>query len=133
MAGKFTLARDIERGALDWGEVGSLCNPGETGARQLAIVEARLIPGKGHAFHKHPEQEEVIIVVSGEVEQWIEREKKVLGPGDSAFIPPGIVHASFNVGEGEAHIIAIFGPAVGESGFTTIDVFDEAPWNSLRP
>ena len=41
------------------------------------------------------------------------------------------VHASFNVGDGEAKILAIFGPAVGD-GFETVDVSAEAPWNAMR-
>jgi quercetin dioxygenase-like cupin family protein len=97
----------------------------------LAIVEGSLIPGKGHNFHKHPHQEEVLFVVSGRIEQWIDREKRVLGPGDSAFLPPGVVHASFNVGTDEAKVIAIFGPCIGD-GFEMTDMAGEVPWKNLR-
>jgi quercetin dioxygenase-like cupin family protein len=40
----------------------------------------------------------VIYVLAGELEPWIEREKRVLGPGDAAFIPADTVHALFNIG-----------------------------------
>jgi Cupin domain len=40
----------------------------------------------------------VILVVTGEVEQWVDRDKRILRPGDCAFIPAGVVHASFNTG-----------------------------------
>ncbi|SDR60651.1 Cupin domain-containing protein [Rhizobiales bacterium GAS113] len=116
---------------LDWGRIGWLSNPASTGAAQLAIVQGSLIPGKGHNFHKHTHQEELIFVVAGRIEQWIDQEKRLLGPGDSAFMPPGVVHASFNVGDDEAKVIAIFGPCVGD-GFEMIDMADEAPWKSLR-
>jgi quercetin dioxygenase-like cupin family protein len=89
-------------------------------------------PGKGHAFHKHPDQEEVIYVVAGRVEQWVDTEKRLLGPGDSVFLPPGMVHASFNVGETDVHIVAILGPCVGESGYEVVEVAGEAPWSGLR-
>ena len=56
----------------------------------------------------------------------------MLGPGDSAFIPAGVVHASFNVGEREAKIVAILGPCVGPSGYELVDVAGEAPWKDLR-
>ena len=69
--------------------------------------------------------------MSGRIEQWIDREKRILGAGDSAFVPPGVVHASFNVGDTEAKIIAIFGPCVGD-GFEMIDMAGEAPWSNLR-
>jgi quercetin dioxygenase-like cupin family protein len=131
MSGKFVIAGETEMATLDWGRVGWLSNPSVTGAVQLAIVEGHLFPGKGHNFHKHPSQEEMIFIVSGRIEQWIDRDKRVLGPGDAAFIPAGTVHASFNVGDGEAKLLAIFGPCVGE-GFEVIDMAGEAPWSSLR-
>jgi quercetin dioxygenase-like cupin family protein len=109
-----------------------MSNPPNTGARQLTVIDVTLAPGKGHDFHKHPDQEEVIYVVAGKVEQWIDRDKRVLGPGDSAFIPAGVVHASFNMGDGNASIVAILGPCVGETGYEVVDVAGEAPWNTLR-
>ena len=131
MAGKFNISAETDFKSLDWGRVGWHSNPSTTGAAQLAIVEGRLFPGKGHDFHLHPHQEEVIFVAAGRIEQWIDREKRLLGPGDSAFVPPGVVHASFNVGDSEATIFAIFGPCVGD-GFEIVDMASEAPWKSLR-
>ena len=132
MHGKFTLNKETEYASLDWGRIGVLCSPGSAGARQLTILDGKLLPGKGHDFHKHAEQEEVILVISGSIEQWIDKEKRVLGPGDSVFIPPNVVHGSFNVSDRESNIVAIFGPSVGENGFEMIDMSGEAPWNSLR-
>ena len=71
-------------------------------------------------------------MVSGRVEQWLDREKKILGPGDCAFIPAGVVHASFNAGEGPAHVLAILGPCVGDQGYVSVEVAGEEPWKSLR-
>ena len=74
----------------------------------------------------------MIYVVAGKVEQWVEREKRILGPGDCAFIPADVVHASFNVGDGNASIVAILGPCVGATGYEVADVAGDAPWNTLR-
>ena len=131
MAGTFRIARDIAVKPLPFGSLRSLCDPASTGAKQLTIVEAAISPGQGHDFHNHPAQEEVIYVTGGEVEQWVDKEKRILGPGDSAFIPAGVVHASFNTGKSEARILAIFGPCVGD-GFSVVDVSGEAPWNAMR-
>ena len=90
--------------------------------------------GQGHAggFHKHPEQEEVIYVISGSIEQWIEQEKRQLCSGDSVFIGADVVHASFNDSGGPAKLLAILGPCIGEEGYALVDVFEEEPWRSLR-
>jgi quercetin dioxygenase-like cupin family protein len=132
MNGKFGLRSDIERHAMPWGSLRWLSHPPSTGANQLTVVEATFAPGEGHSFHRHPDQEEVIYVVAGTFEQWIAGEKRLIGPGDVVFIPPGIVHASFNAGAGDATMIATFGPVVSETGMEVVDMSGEAPWNALR-
>jgi quercetin dioxygenase-like cupin family protein len=132
MSGKFVIASETKPEVLDWGRLGWLSNPPATGAKHLTVIDVTLSPGKGHDFHKHPDQEEVILVIAGKVEQWVDREKRILGPGDSAYIPADVVHASFNVGDGEAKVAAILGPCVGEIGYELVDVAGEAPWKTLR-
>lgn len=132
MAGKFVIAADVTPEVLEWGRLQWLANPPTTGARDLTVIGVTLLPGKGHAFHRHPDQEEVIHVVEGTVEQWLDTEKRILTAGDSAFIPAGVVHASFNAGEGEARVVAILGPCVGEVGYEVEEVADQAPWKDLR-
>jgi quercetin dioxygenase-like cupin family protein len=132
MAGKFVIAKETRPEVLDWGKLAWLSNPPNTGARQLTVIDVNLAPGKGHDFHKHPDQEEVILVIAGTVEQWVGKDSRVLGPGDSAFIPGNVVHASFNVGAKNAKIVAILGPCVGPIGYELVDVSKKAPWKDLR-
>ena len=132
MAGKFVIAGEVEPEVLDWGQLRWLSNPPSTGAKDLTVINVTLAPGKGHDFHKHPDQEEVIYVIAGRVEQWVDREKRILGPGDSAFLPADTVHASFNVGDTDANIVAILGPCTGATGYEVVDVASEAPWSGLR-
>jgi quercetin dioxygenase-like cupin family protein len=132
MPGKFTVRSEVTPEVLDWGQLRWLSNPPATGARTLTVIDVTLSPGKGHAFHKHPDQEEVILVVAGQVEQWLDRDKRLLGPGDSVFIPAGVVHASYNVGDTQAKLAAILGPCVGDIGYVSVEVAAEAPWNTLR-
>ena len=132
MVGKFIVANETPREANDAGASRRLSDPPTTGARQLTVIEVQFDPGKGHDFHKHPDQEEMILVLAGTVEQWVDREKRMLGPGDSAFIPAGVVHASFNPGVQSARIVAILGPCVGQTGYEVVEVADEAPWRTLR-
>jgi len=131
-AGVFVIAKDTKLEINDWGRLGWLSNPLNTGAKQLTVIDVNLDPGKGHNFHKHPDQEEVILVVTGKVEQWVDREKRILGSGDAAFIPSDVVHASFNVGDAPAKIVAILGPCVGPIGYELVDVANDAPWKTLR-
>lgn len=95
-------------------------------------MEVTLKPGIGHNFHKHPNQEEVIYVMDGEIEQWLEANKQTLRPGDSVFIPADPVHASFNVSESAARLFVVLGPCAGDLGYISVEVADQSPWNSLR-
>ena len=132
MPGKFVIAKEIGLKLDDFGTSSRLSDPPTTGAKQLTVIEVNFDPGKGHNFHKHPDQEEVVLVVAGKVEQWIDREKRILGPGDSAFIPADVVHALFNADDQPAKIVAILGPCVGPVGYELVDVANDAPWNTLR-
>ena len=132
MNGKFITVSTMERDQMDWGVMGRASRPATTGARDLVVIEVTLETGQGHAFHKHPDQEEVIYVIDGTIEQWIGQEKQLLSSGDSAFIGADVVHASFNDSGSSAKLLAILGPSIGEEGYALVDVFEEEPWRSLR-
>jgi quercetin dioxygenase-like cupin family protein len=97
------------------------------------IMDVTLEPGEGHDFHKHPGQEEMIIVKQGEITQYVERESTSLGAGDSVYLDEGVVHASFNDSTATAHLQVVIGPSLGgETGYGLEDVSGEEPWASLR-
>jgi quercetin dioxygenase-like cupin family protein len=129
---RFVMAGDVRQEQFDWGHVGWRCIPPITGSKQLAVVDVALDPGFGHDFHKHVEQEEMIIVLAGEIEQWIEQDRHILKVGDSVYIDRNVVHASFNVGGDTARLQVVLGPAVGDGGYELVDVASEEPWSSLR-
>ena len=74
MPGKFILKDDVRREELDIVRLGWLSHPASTGASKFTVLEGTFFPGKGHSFHYHADQEELIYVVSGTVEHWIEQE-----------------------------------------------------------
>lgn len=132
MPGKFISASEAAREKLSWGSLAWCCRPEGIGAEKLVVIEVTLAPGGGHAFHKHSEQEEVIYVVAGQVEQWLDQEKRTMGPGDSVFIPGDVVHASFNKSAQDAKLLAVLGPSLGgATGYRVEEVADQAPWNGL--
>ena len=109
-----------------------LTRPGVADAQDLQLCRAIIPPDEGHPFHTHPELEEIIYVLEGEVEQWVEQDCRILKPGEVAHIPRGLVHATFNAGRTDAVILAILSPASCAGPFA-VDVSGEEPWKSLRP
>jgi len=130
---RFVKAGDVRNETFDWGRIGWRCTPENTGSKQLVVMDVAIEPGKGHDFHRHPEQDEVIVVRSGQIEQWLERERQDLVQGDSVYVDAGVVHASFNVGRETAQLQVIIGPAMpGGVGYDVEDVSVQEPWASLR-
>jgi quercetin dioxygenase-like cupin family protein len=132
MSGRFITHGDIVRETFDWGESGWISRPSFTGSTALCVMDVTILPGGGHAFHRHPEQEEVIWIREGRVEQWLGQEKRELGPGEAVHIPKDVVHASYTVGDTPAKISVILSPTAGDDGYSVVDVFEEEPWASLR-
>jgi quercetin dioxygenase-like cupin family protein len=132
MNGRFVLADGVERLELDWGSLQWVSKPALTGSAALAVCFVEIHPGKGHDFHKHPSQEEIIYVTEGSMEQWLGTEKQTLRAKDSVFIPKGTVHASFNAGPSTLKLLAVLSPCVGPEGYELVDVSADAPWSSLR-
>jgi len=129
---RFVMAGDVETTTFDWGSAGMRCAPPGTGCESFVVMDVQLDPGFFHAFHKHPDQDEMIILKSGRVEQWIEGEHTELGPGDSVYIDKDVVHGSYNEFDEPAHLQVVLAPAVGDGGYVALDVSAEEPWASLR-
>jgi quercetin dioxygenase-like cupin family protein len=128
---RFIQSKDAQVEQLPWGPHEWLCRPGLTDAEKLLLVRVTMPPGKAHKFHRHPAMEEIIYVVDGQAEQWVDREKRLLGPGDSAHIPIDVVHGTYNAGSGNLVFLAILSPARFE-GPALVDVSGDQPWASLR-
>jgi quercetin dioxygenase-like cupin family protein len=129
---RFVTAAEMEVETLPWGPHEWLCRPGLTDAKDLLLVRVRMPPGTGHAFHRHPAMEELIYVISGRAEQWVDRVSRPLGPGEVAHIPRDVVHGTYNAGAEPLVFLAILSPALFE-GPSLVDVSHEEPWASLRP
>lgn len=128
---RFVTKDDVEVEELDWGPHEWISRVGLTAAENLMLVRVTMPAGKGHAFHRHPAMEEIIYVIEGSAEQWVDREKLTLGPGDAAHIPMDVVHGTYNAGSEPLVFLAILSPAVFE-GPALVDVSAEAPWDGMR-
>ena len=84
----------------------------DTGGR---LIEGDMFaqPG-GHpaAAHVHPRQEERFRIMHGTVRLVVDGQERILGPGETATVPPGRAHTWANIGEHEACIRVEFEPAL---------------------
>jgi mannose-6-phosphate isomerase-like protein (cupin superfamily) len=86
------------------------------GARQLCIFEQWIAPETGAPTHAHP-VEEVLTVVEGEAEIWLDEKRTNLSAGQSFIVPPGRSHGFRNPGTATLHIHAVLASPAFEASF----------------
>ena len=133
MSGQFFARDELEWETPYWGKMTWMARPDLTGSQDIVVGEVEFAPGGNHNFHYHPGQEEALYVLDGKIEQWLDREHRVLGPGESVFIKRDVVHASFNVNDGPSRIVVVLGPCAGPEGYAAVEVAGDQPWSGLRP
>lgn len=107
------------------------CRPDMVRNTNLLFVRCQIYPGQAHKFHYHPRMEEILYVLSGNAEQWVERDKRIMKPGESLYLPAGIVHGTYNIGSETLDFLAVLSPAGAEVP-PTVDVSEQESWKSLR-
>lgn len=85
-----------------------------TGARELCIFEQWVAPGAGTPVHAHP-VEEVLTVLSGEAEMWLDDRSTIVTAGQSLIVPALRKHRFRNSGSDTLHIHAVLASPVLET------------------
>jgi quercetin dioxygenase-like cupin family protein len=99
-----------EQPTIEWrpGVQTRLHTAGDRGATALCVIEQWCEPGRGAPTHTHFDVEEVIAVISGTGEFWVDGETEDVAAGGSVRLPPNSWHGFRNAGEDELHILAVF-------------------------
>ncbi|MFV0296617.1 MAG: cupin domain-containing protein [Hyphomicrobiaceae bacterium] len=87
-----------------------------SGTRQLCIFEQWCDPGLGAPAHLHA-VEEILTVLEGEAEIWVETEHHRVTAGQSAIIPAGRRHGFSNMGKGVLRVQATLASPVFEAAY----------------
>ncbi|MEN3942118.1 cupin domain-containing protein [Prosthecobacter sp. SYSU 5D2] len=133
---RFVQIDDAARETNAWTNNEWLCRPDLVEAEKLLLVRANMAPMHCHPFHRHPHREEIIYVLYGRAEQWVGEECRILGAGEMAHIPAGVVHATYNPHQEPLVFLAILSPAKLPDDLAEVpdpqDVSSEEKWAGLR-
>jgi mannose-6-phosphate isomerase-like protein (cupin superfamily) len=88
----------------------------ELGVQAFGVNAVVLPPGYESGLHFHERQEELYIVLSGEIEFRLGDERRTLGPGGLARVDPSTVRGYRNTSETEDAIYVAVGGAGGYVG-----------------
>jgi len=80
----------------------------------LSSCVIRVLPGETvQPAHSHPEGEELIYVVSGTGQAWVDGEIQPMRTGTAVLFEQGQVHMIRNVGDEEMKVVCFFAPPTG--------------------
>ena len=78
------------------------------GAQSLWVGHLEIEPGARVTTHIHPDTEEAMVIVEGELEAVLGDEVVTLGPGDTVLAPAGVKHGFVNRSGANAALLASF-------------------------
>jgi len=120
-----TIVRSADKSEASWrpGKRGILhAGASVGGATRLIVNESWNDFGVGAPTHTHPDGlEEIIMVLEGTAEFWVDGEHSTLETGDLIILPPYSHHGFKNIGAGTLHVLAVFSSA------TAPTIFDHEP------
>ena len=100
----------MESGALTWFASRQLGN-----SEAMTVGRATLRPGGMSARHFHPNCEEILHVLQGDILHTMDGEEATMGPGDTVTIPANVVHNARNIGDTDALLLICFSSADRET------------------
>ena len=79
-----------------------------TGATMATVGDLTVVPGRRSVYHLHPNTEESIFIVKGEMEFRVGSSRFRASSGDCVLAPQGVGHGLENVGDYPARLITIY-------------------------
>jgi quercetin dioxygenase-like cupin family protein len=142
MSSAVSIIRQADEGELMWFAGGGAftwkATAAETGGAFI-LLEDRMQRGKTTPQHAHPNEDEAIYVLEGELLVDVEGEQHHVGQGGFFFAPRGVPHA-FMVTSETARVLSLQTPGTGESFYrdagepvsSAADASRPADWARLR-
>ena len=119
---KDAIIRQREEGERLWFAGGGIWTMKASGAEtdgSLLVFEDHVAKGKTTPLHTHPNEDEAIYVLSGEILVHVDGEEHAVGSGGLFVAPRGLPHA-FLVTSDSAHLLCFQTPASGESFYRSV-------------
>lgn len=113
-----TTATDHEHVEFDWGEITWLDSAALTDSNALTVGTVTIRGGAENPEHVHPNCDEALYLLSGELEHTLGAESITLSAGELLHIPTGEPHRAINHGEEDAVAVIVYD--TGEREFEVV-------------
>ncbi|MGZ4232080.1 MAG: quercetin 2,3-dioxygenase [Solirubrobacteraceae bacterium] len=95
--------------------------PNEVTGGKLSVFQATMPEGFGPPRHIHTREDEVFLVVDGEVCFDIDGQMRIAGPGAAMYMPRGVPH-TFRIQSPRARLLGVMAPGAFEELFRNLSV-----------
>lgn len=109
-----TRANERQNAKLAWGELFWHTSAAMKNSATMTTGTVIIKPGQGNPRHYHPNCDEILSVVSGRIEHYMNEVTVEMGPGDTVSIPKGVLHNAKNIGDVDAVLTIAFDNAYRE-------------------
>ena len=113
---KVMRTTEVQAENYAWGALHWLTSASVNGARELTLGHTVVAAGGRNPLHRHPNCEEVLYVLAGEIEHVVEGTPNLrLKAGEAILIPRNLKHQAINVGSASAELLVAFSSAHRET------------------
>ncbi len=104
------ITRQDEGEVLDfeWGRIVWLVSGAQKSSGTMTFGRVTIKAGHANPRHLHPNCDEVLHLVSGQIEHSLGDEKLVMNVGDTISVPSGIVHNARTTSDEDAEMVICF-------------------------
>ena len=112
MAAKYVSSDSKKIICENWGTLQWIVDGKDGTSEVMTVGKVTIYPEKSNPYHTHPNCEEILYVITGELEHTIDEERTVrLSAGDTMVIPQGERHNARNIGKTDAVVLVSFNNA----------------------
>lgn len=113
MKGKFTSLEDTPIKELEGRRMYMLITPKTVKSDNISMMLIKVKQGQTvRPCHSHPTSEEIIYIIQGEGEAWIDEEIFAFTAGTAIIFPKGAKHMIRNTGNSKLEVLCVFSPPV---------------------
>jgi len=91
-----------------WGRITWLDNAAITGSETLTVGHVEIEPGQANPTHTHPNCEEVLYLLEGELDHLLGDQVLAMRAGDVIHVPVGVPHQGRNPGSVTAKMVVAY-------------------------
>jgi quercetin dioxygenase-like cupin family protein len=96
---------------FDWGRITWLVSGAQGNSDTMTFGRVTIKAGQANPVHRHPNCDEILHLLSGQLEHSLNGEKFTLQAGDTISIPTGAWHNAHAVGDEDAVMLIVFSSA----------------------